>query len=357
MSISPHPTQSEGIPGEVVGQCQCKANVVGLQCDTCRDGFFALSATNPQGCSLCNCNTDGTVNAGVTCDAITGQCQCKENVMGLKCDQCINGTTSLSSINELGCSPCVCDPDGSVSSNCNAVSGACVCKPGVGGLLCDQCLDEYFGFSETGCERCTCNASGVESNVCNKTTGECPCLANVEGQSCDVCASGYYNLTAGCGECGCDSRGTVGGNEMCDTVSGQCQCKGNVEGRTCGACVSGFTNLNASDMFGCTECDCSDFGTNRTGSVCDPVTSQCHCLPSATGLRCDGCVDGFYSTAVGCVECGCDPDGSSSGVCDVDNGQCPCNDGVGGRECDVCLAGFFQFPRYVQGTWLHERFI
>ena len=344
--------QSEGIPGQVVGQCQCKTNVIGTRCNMCQDGFFALSASNPQGCSPCNCNTDGTVLASVTCHATSGQCQCKENVMGLKCDQCINGTTRLSALNENGCSDCDCNVEGSLSSTCDTATSACVCKPGVGGTQCDQCLDGYFGFSNEGCELCTCDASGAISNVCDKESGACNCTSNVEGDNCDTCSSGYYNISTGCTECGCNTDGTVDGDMSCNKESGQCFCKARVEGRTCDTCVSGFTALSATQEDGCTICNCSDVGTDRSGSICDPITSQCECLPSATGHRCDNCITGFYATAEGCVECECDPNGSASSVCDTESGECPCNVGVGGEQCTFCQSGFFQFPRYYKYTSL-----
>lgn len=36
--------------GLVSGQCRCKEHVVGSRCQQCRDGFFGLSASNPLGC-------------------------------------------------------------------------------------------------------------------------------------------------------------------------------------------------------------------------------------------------------------------------------------------------------------------
>lgn len=36
--------------GMVAGQCRCKENVVGSRCEQCRDGFFGLSANDPRGC-------------------------------------------------------------------------------------------------------------------------------------------------------------------------------------------------------------------------------------------------------------------------------------------------------------------
>lgn len=50
-----------------------------------------------------------------------------------------------------GCNPCSCDPIGSRDKVCDANSGQCSCKKGVGGLNCDSCLPGYFGFSQNGC--------------------------------------------------------------------------------------------------------------------------------------------------------------------------------------------------------------
>lgn len=46
-----------------------------------------------------------------------------------------------------------CDPVGSFSRRCDAEAGGlCLdCKPGVGGLKCDQCLPAHYNFSESGC--------------------------------------------------------------------------------------------------------------------------------------------------------------------------------------------------------------
>lgn len=54
-------------------------------------------------------------------------------------------------ISETGCQKCSCDPLGSMNDVCDSITGQCVCKPGVGGLYCDQCLPNYYGFSLVGC--------------------------------------------------------------------------------------------------------------------------------------------------------------------------------------------------------------
>ena len=321
---------------------------MGLQCDTCKQDFFNLSASNPVGCTACNCNTAGTFNAGQNCNA-TGHCQCKSNVVGLQCDQCRGGFTGLEPADPMGCAPCGCDPLGSVSDVCDSSSGVCQCQPGVGGALCDQCLPGFFGFAASGCQPCACNFNGSVDNNCDSTTGECVCLDNVSGESCDQCNEGFFDVSSGCPPCLCETEGTVESSNICDALTGQCPCKASVQGELCDMCLPGFTNLTGSNEAGCAACDCVDANTDPSGSICDPVTSQCECLATAMGQSCELCQDGFYATVTtsgGCVSCDCSEGGSTSSVCNADSGQCDCSStGIGGRRCDSCQPGFFQFPR------------
>ncbi len=323
---------------------------MGLKCDVCNSGFYDLSADNPAGCRLCDCNTAGTFEASTNCNVESGQCICKTNVEGLRCDRCRNGTTGLTPLNPLGCVSCSCDLTGSESNNCDPTNGVCTCKPGIGGDRCDQCLPGFFGFSDSGCQPCECDPNGAFSNVCNTTSGQCTCRENVFGANCDSCIEGFYDIVSGCMPCECETAGTVNGTGTCNALSGQCDCKSSVEGRTCDTCSASFTNLTASNPEGCSECYCVDLNTDTSGTVCDPVTSQCECLPSATGLQCDLCRDSFYfNLSSGCVPCDCHPEGTDSDTtCNPFSGVCTCSSaGVGGRQCSECLPGFFQFPRYV----------
>lgn len=65
------------------GQCNCKSYVESRQCDTCKQGFYNLQATNPDGCDNCSCVTMGTQHGDVTCHPITGVCNCKNNVRSM----------------------------------------------------------------------------------------------------------------------------------------------------------------------------------------------------------------------------------------------------------------------------------
>lgn len=52
-------------------------------------------------CTSCNCNPAGSLTN--KCNE-RGECDCKDNVEGVKCDRCKNGTINLQQNNKYGCS-------------------------------------------------------------------------------------------------------------------------------------------------------------------------------------------------------------------------------------------------------------
>lgn len=88
------------------------------------------------------------------------------------------------------------------------------------------------------------------------------------------------------------------------------------------------------------ECGCDPEGS--TSSTCDIITGQCPCVGNVTGQRCDECLPGFFGLGMpsGCVSCDCASPGSASEQCN-EQGVCDCLPGVGGAKCDLCLTGFF----------------
>ena len=52
-------------------------------------------------CLGCGCDKYGTIGASRQCESLGGQCDCKTNVIGRACDQCVSGTYNIS--NENGC--------------------------------------------------------------------------------------------------------------------------------------------------------------------------------------------------------------------------------------------------------------
>lgn len=182
------------------GQCKkCLFNTTGSNCEKCLEWYFGdpIGAKN---CQETDCNRDGSESY----DSSTGQCICKTNVIGEKCDQCAVNTFGLKS--GKGCSDCQCDPVGSESESCDEITGACVCKPGVGGTRCNECLPDHWNFGPNGCLKCECDINGTESLGdgfrCNQNTGDCYCIPGVRGPRCDQCEDRWILVKqVGCKAC------------------------------------------------------------------------------------------------------------------------------------------------------------
>ena len=182
------------------GQCSCDPGVTGRQCDRCVFGYYSHGA---EGCTACAC-PDGDI-----CDVATGQCPCSLGVTGRQCDQCevtfYRDSTAVAG--SLSCSPCGCSSPGSVSGECDLLSGQCECRAGVAGRTCDQCLSDHWGLGANGCAPCGCDLSGSEASQCNLTSGQCRCKLLTEGMACGQCAAGSFLLSGatstGCTECYC----------------------------------------------------------------------------------------------------------------------------------------------------------
>ncbi|KAM6217822.1 usherin isoform 2-T2 [Rhynchocyon petersi] len=337
---------------KVGGQCNCKRHVSGRQCNQCQDGFYNLQELDPDGCSPCNCNTSGTVDGDVTCHPNSGQCKCKANVIGLRCDHCNLGFKLLRSFNEDGCEPCLCNPSGSVNEFCNPLSGQCECKEGARGLHCDSCRENFFGLDISSCKPCNCNVAGtLPGTVCDEKTGQCFCKPNVGGRQCNQCLEGYFNLQEQntaflCQPCNCNKTGTLNGSLLCEKSTGQCPCKLGVTGLHCNQCKPHRYNLTIGNFQGCQMCKCDSLGT-QPGTICEPVHGQCLCLPNRQGRRCNQCQPGFYippGNATGCLPCSCHVTGAINQICDSLTGQCICQDiSVVGKSCDHCKDHYFGF--------------
>ena len=90
---------------------------------------------------------------------------------------------------------CDCDPVGSNSTLCDPLTGNCQCKEGVIGQRCTQCKANYYGFdSGTGCSPCLCNQEYSTNLQCDNN-GICPCLPGVEPPKCNGCDDTSFNLT------------------------------------------------------------------------------------------------------------------------------------------------------------------
>ncbi|RTG88311.1 laminin, beta 1 [Schistosoma bovis] len=261
----------------------------------------------------CLCNSTGSRSE--ICDKLTGQCPCKDGVVGRQCDRCASYHYGFSA---RGCTDCACDPQGSVSLQCHEDTSLCECRPGIVGKHCNMCNPGFWDFPN--CRPCICNEF---SDFCNQ------------------CKDGFWGDATRqmCQPCNCYPLGSIDeGAGGCNRENGQCSCLPNVIGPRCYECAPYFFNLTSGK--GCEPCLCDPTGS--IDDLCDPVMGQCRCKPDRSGRRCDQCRRLFYSdptTPDGCQPCNCDRIGSTSDLCDPLTGQCPCRTGITGQRCDRCDRG------------------
>ncbi|XP_038057388.1 laminin subunit alpha-like isoform X2 [Patiria miniata] len=141
-----------GVCNEVTGECICPDNVVGDSCDRCADRTYGYDPL--VGCAECNCDGRGVVNGDYNCNENTGQCNCKANIGGRQCDQCQPGYHRYPF-----CESCFCDVSGTEDGICDQTTAECLCKENVEGVQCNQCEPGTFYLEASnpkGCISCFC---------------------------------------------------------------------------------------------------------------------------------------------------------------------------------------------------------
>ncbi|XP_068595796.1 laminin subunit beta-1a [Brachionichthys hirsutus] len=337
------------------GQCQCRSNVVGRNCDSCAPSTFQFG---PSGCRACDCDPLGSQSS--FCDQLTGQCSCVLGVSGRQCDRCVGGHWGFPA-----CRPCSCNGH---TDDCDAETGRCIdCRDHSTGQNCERCLDGYYGDPVLGsadhCRPCMCpdgpsslrQFAGSCYRDSNSQQAVCVCMAGYKGARCDECSPGYYgnpeDANGLCQPCQCNNNIDMLDPESCDAQTGGClRCLYHSEGATCQTCKLGYYgNAMLQD---CRKCVC-----NRLGSVpsscpspadchCDRSGGQCQCLPSVIGQHCDRCAPDTWNmgSGDGCQSCDCDPKHSHGTSCNEISGQCSCQPGFGGRTCSECKELFWGDP-------------
>ncbi|XP_072235081.1 laminin subunit alpha-1 [Leuresthes tenuis] len=185
------------------GQCDCVEGMAGVKCDQCGWGYFGFHGSR---CTACSC-----AHTGGNCDPNNGECLCPAHAEGDHCNRCEAGYWGHDPVK--GCKPCGCSAAGSSAPQCDPASGQCLCRDGFSGRSCDQCTPGYYGYP--ACSACSCDRAGTDETFCNTTqeacdcrhTGECVCKAGVSGRHCEECVSGWFGLSDenpdGCSRCFC----------------------------------------------------------------------------------------------------------------------------------------------------------
>ncbi|KAK5616507.1 hypothetical protein CRENBAI_009395 [Crenichthys baileyi] len=364
---------------------RCQPGYTGSRCDRCSNGYYGQPAVPGGSCQPCTCNGNLDLAVPDSCDSITGHClRCRQGYDGVTCDSCADGYYG-DAITLQNCQPCQCHINGSVSEVCNKENGQCQCRENVVGQKCDKCMPNCWWDSELQeCMSCRCSPYGSISQSCD-TEGRCICRPGFMGRRCDLRRLGYerretrrpvervpmesvqqrwggtsrttggcprgayrpqtgpqtHGVTTGgvCVPCHCNSFGSKSFD--CDET-GQCRCQPGVNGPKCDRCSRGFFNFQEG---GCTPCQCSHVGNN-----CDANTGRCICPPNTIGERCDRCAPNHWGHDIttGCKECGCNVIGSVNQQCNVNTGCCFCLDSFRGEKCDECQIGYRDFPQCIQ---------
>ncbi|XP_017358968.1 laminin subunit alpha-5 isoform X2 [Cebus imitator] len=183
------------------GQCPCRAHVIGRDCSRCATGYWGFPHCRP-----CDCGAR-------LCDELTGQCICPPRTVPPDCLLCQPQTFGCHPL--VGCEECNCSGPGVqelTDPTCDTDSGQCKCRPNVSGRRCDACSPGFHGYPS--CRLCDCHDAGTAPGVCDPVTGQCYCKENVQGPRCDQCSLGTFSLDAanpkGCTRCFC-----FGATERC----------------------------------------------------------------------------------------------------------------------------------------------
>uniref|UniRef100_A0A672ITP8 Laminin, beta 2 (laminin S) n=1 Tax=Salarias fasciatus TaxID=181472 RepID=A0A672ITP8_SALFA len=319
------------------GQCRCRNNVIGRRCDQCAPGTYGFG---PSGCVACGCSLEGS--ASRLCDHASGQCQCRPGAFGQRCDGCQGGHWGFPS-----CRPCQCNGH---AERCDQRTGACIgCRDNTGGDKCDRCADGYYGNPMLGtvsggqCRPCPCpegpNSGRHFAASCYQDNRNrqivCNCNQGYTGARCEECAPGYYGNPSQpggrCQPCQCNNNIDMSDMDACDRQTGECRkCLYNTEGPGCGTCRSGY--FGDASRRNCRKCTCNFLGTDRSqclereDCVCQRSSGQCQCLPNVVGLTCDHCAPNHWNLAGGR---GCQACG-----CDPNNSvTSSCNEFSGQCQC------------------------
>ncbi|VDM62918.1 unnamed protein product [Angiostrongylus costaricensis] len=120
------------------GRClKCIGYTTGEHCEICKDNHWGSALEHT--CKPCGCHHVGAITA--QCNSLNGECTCKENYIGRQCDRCKDNHGDI----ENGCPLCECNVVGSIGEQCDAVSGQCTCKQGVfGKVSTDSLIDQSF---------------------------------------------------------------------------------------------------------------------------------------------------------------------------------------------------------------------
>ncbi|XP_026503069.2 laminin subunit beta-1-like, partial [Terrapene carolina triunguis] len=335
------------------GVCDdCQHNTMGRSCQLCKPFYYHSPRADIRAstaCVPCDCDPVGSLDGGV-CDShtdvalgmIAGQCRCKEHVQGVRCDSCKEAFYGLSHTDPQGCQPCRCDPRGIIAGSppCDHISGDCYCKRFVSGRYCNQCLPEFWGLSNdmAGCRPCACDFGGTYSNRCSMEDGQCPCRPHLIGRQCDQVQPGYF--CAPLDYYSYEAEHATGHAPTHPKLPGALRPEAPPD---CLEHSSGLPNGRKGRL----RRQRSAMRLLQHQALPRRSRQPQHKVRGFGGRTCADCQEEHWGEPEReCMACDCDPAGAESLQCERLSGHCACRPGFTGQRCDRCLRGFHNnFPR------------
>uniref|UniRef100_A0A3Q3MSD4 Heparan sulfate proteoglycan 2 n=1 Tax=Labrus bergylta TaxID=56723 RepID=A0A3Q3MSD4_9LABR len=352
--------------------CSCKNNVAGALCDECKQGFFHLSESNPEGCLRCFC-------MGVTkqCASSTWN---RDQVRGGVNAQLFSLSNSASTviinegISQRGSSEVFFRSFATVPNDIyywvlpESFRGDKVTAYGGELLYTVQFEPQQRSLVIDGQPDVVLQGNGIFLEHYSKTKplARAPRVVTVtfresawrraDGQPCTrehllmaladvtlfMIRASYADKMAetSISDIKMDIAAPQStGNERALEVE-ECACPQGYRGPSCQECDEGYTRTTSGLYLGtCERCDC-----NGHASGCDPETGKClQCLHNTAGARCERCQTGYYGNPVkdgaqACQPCPCPGTSSSnqfSPTCYLEADGQP--------TCDTLSILFYQF--------------
>lgn len=311
--------------------------------------------------SNCSCTVAGSVDD--SCSLSSGQCICKDNVIGLSCDTCLNGTFNLQSDNVYGCQPCFCS---GISDSCRSATGY-----ESSNITSDA---ELSGWSLMGDGVLTGSNDGViiynssysylsapPSFLGNRLSSYGRYLyinysissytesiidtPTVILMTDNIEVYGYHNDTVRVG------NGVILRLQLQETIGWIVNTTGSISSAfIMQSVLHRLTGLYISTSFGNHDdvpitihsitLESSAQGKGEESSWVE----ECNCnSKNYTGLSCDACANGYTRSSTGlCIECNCN---GLASLCDPINGSCiDCTNNTAGPYCQYCLPGYYGNP-------------
>ncbi|XP_052801434.1 scavenger receptor cysteine-rich type 1 protein M160-like isoform X2 [Mya arenaria] len=245
--------------------CRCSTGYQGENgtCTGCPFGTHGLDCAN-------NCTCDETNT--VVCDAVTGQCICKNGWIGVNCNIDIDECDSVACPNNSVCN----NQPGGFKCSCTDGFLAIFRENNERPLECKACTGNTFGPNCSS--TCDCNEYHVidQAQMCNHITGICQCVTGWQGLQC----------TDDINEC--SATRCSGAKEKCVNLPGtyKCECQDGDIYYHDGSCLKECQQDKHGEICNLT-CNCSGEHTRNEGKrTCDIKTGSCFCEPGWAGYKC-----------------------------------------------------------------------